>query len=223
MFAKKHTSGFGGAVTALAIGLLSTWCAEVAAQESNPPAVVAERDAKVWEAQAKTVAADLALSGEQTTKLVEAYAAARESHATAAGAVAGPAERPDPQKMKEVTQAERAKFESALKAFLDEKQREQALLTLGSFFRRWDGMVEVLGEMDLAEEVREKALKRTAAYVAEWNKAMEAARASEDRESMREKANALKEKLDADMAALLSREQMAKWADATDKRGGRGK
>lgn len=220
MSSKKRTSHFGTAVTALAMGLLSAWCVEVAAQETNRPAVVSERNIKVWEAQAKTVATGLALSAEQTANLVDAYRAARESHTTAADAVAGPAERPDLQKMREVNQAERAKFETALKGFLNQEQTEKALLTLGSFFRRWDGMVEVLDGMDLAEKAREEAMRLTVDYVAEWNTAMKAAMASDNRESMREKANNLKENLDAGMAKILSREQMAKWADATDKRGG---
>ncbi len=221
MSSKKRISHFGAVVTAFSMSLLSAWYVTAAAQETNRPAIVSERNIKAWETQAKTVAASLTLSAEQTTKLVEVYRAARDSHTTAADAVAGPAERPDLRKMRQVNQAERAKFETALQGFLNQEQTEKALLTLGSFFRRWDGMVEVLEGMHLADKPREEVLKLTADYVAQWNKAMQVAIASGNKESMREQANELKDKLDAEVAKFLSPEQMAKWTDATGKRGPR--
>lgn len=214
-------TGFTVVSSVIAASMLTTWSRDASAQPGVGVDGGYERSVKAWEIQAKTVARDLTLSVEQTTKLVEAYAAARDSHNKAAGAVAGPAERPDFQKMREVNQNERTKFESVLKGFLNAEQIDKALLTLGSFFRRWDAMVETLDAMDLGDKAREDAVKLTADYVAEWNTAMKVAMGSGNRESMREQADKLKEKLDADVARILSAEQMTKWTDATARRGNR--
>ena len=162
MSGKKSAWPFGVAVTAVAMCVLTSWCVDTAAEEASRPGGGFARNVKVWEAQAKTIAASLALSAEQTTKLVDAYKTSRDNHTTATEAVAMPAERPDFQKLSEVNEAERDKFETALKRFLNPEQIERSLVTLGSFFRRWDGMVEALDAMDLADAPRKEAMKLTA-------------------------------------------------------------
>jgi hypothetical protein len=123
----------------------------------------------------------------------------------------------------EVNQAEKAKFETALKGFLNPEQTTKALATLGSFSRRWDPMVEALDGMNLEEKKKAEAMKLVADAVAESDKAMQAAMASGDRESVRDTMTKLREKLDADMGKILSAEQMTKWTEATAMRGGRGR
>ncbi len=218
MSSKGHGSRLGTVIAVAAMFVLTAPRMEAAAQEEARTGGEWPGNVGAWEVQAKTVAKGLGISGEQTEKLVDAYRTARNSQTTAANAVSGPAERPDEEKMREVNRIERAKFKAVLDGFLNPEQVDAVLLTLGSFFRRWDGMVEVLEAMDLADKPREEALKLTADYVAEWNKAMQALMASGGRESMRELANELKDKLDREMSEFLSAEQMVIWADATGKR-----
>ena len=188
----------------------------------GPPPM--EKNPKAWELEAKTVAQSAGLSAELTAKLVEAYQAARESHMEAIRAKMNDKERgrPNMGAMREVTLAERAKFETAVKAFLNPEQTTKAVETLGTFSRRWDPMVTVLDGMKLDDKAKESALKLTADYVAENAKLMQSAAASNDFDAVREKLGALKAKLDADMGKVLNAEQMTQWTAATSMRRGPG-
>lgn len=221
MTSKGHGSLLGTAVAVAVLFILTAARVAGAAQEEARDNGEWARNVAAWEVQAKTVAKGIGISEEQTAKLVDAYRTARNRQTTAANAVSGPAERTDEKKMMEVNRIERAKFKTVLDGFLNTEQIDTVLLTLGSFFRRWDGMVEVLEAMDLADKPREETLKLTADYVAEWNKAMQVSMASGSKESMREKANELKDKLDREVSMFLSPEQKVKWADATGKGGPR--
>ena len=211
--------------TVLGVCALVLCCIGAIAQPPAPGATPPspEKMAKVWTMEAKSIAQSLSLSAELTTKLVDAYKAARESQMAAIRAKQTPGERPDFRQMMEVNQAEKAKLEAALKGFLNPEQTTKALATLGTFGRRWDPMVEALDGMNLDEKKKADAMKLVADAVAESDKAMQAAMASGDRESVRETMTKLREKLDADMAKILSAEQMTKWTEATAMRGGRGR
>jgi hypothetical protein len=123
--------------------------------------------------------------------------------------------------MMEIAKAERAKFETAVKAFLTPEQTAKAALTLGSLSRQWDRLSDALDGLGLDDKTKAAGMKLLADYAAESDKAMQAA--GNDREGMREKNRALKEKLDADMGKVLSPEQLTKWTEATAMRGGRGR
>lgn len=186
---------------------------------------------KAWELQAKTVAKELALSDDQTGKLADAYKAARNSHLAAVASLRGQQTgggRGDMRAFQAANEAERAKFESAIKAFLNEEQTAKALASLGTFNRRWDAMVIVLAEMKLEEKANEEAMKLVAGHVAEASKAMLEARESGNMEAARETNRKLREQLDAGLGKILNAEQMAKWNEATamragDRRGGAGR
>ncbi len=170
--------------------------------------------------EAATVAQSLSLPADKATKLAEAYKAARESHMTAMRAVMKPGERPDFEAMQGVTKAEAAKFETAVKAFLNPEQTATVLATLGTFNRRWDRMVLTLDGMGLAEKPKTDAMKLVMDNVAESGKAMQAMSGSTDREAMRAQQQKTREKLDTELAKVLSADQMTKWKAETAMRGG---
>jgi Spy/CpxP family protein refolding chaperone len=196
---------------------------------AQPPG--SAQNEKAWELQAKTVAKDLELSDEQAGKLADAYKAARDSHSAAVASLRGQQTgggRGDMRAFQEANQAERAKFETVLKGFLNEEQTAKALATLGTFNRRWDMMVMALDGLGLDEKAQGDAMKLVAGHVAESGKAMNAARASGNMEAARESNQKLREKLEADLGKILNAEQMAKWNEATamragDRRGGAGR
>lgn len=181
-----------------------------------------EDRAKAWDLEARAVAADLSLSAEDTTKLVDAYKAARESQAAVMRErmSSGGGDRRDPSAMIEANKAERDKLKAALAAFLKEEQVDKALAALGGFNRRWDTMTLALENLGLEGEKKAEATKLVMAYVAESDKAMQEAMAGGDWESMRTKGRTMREELDAKLGKVLSPEQLAKWKEATAMRGG---
>ena len=178
-----------------------------------------EMMAKAHNLEATTVAQSLSLPADKTAKLLEAYKTARESHMTAMRAVQKPGERPDFQAMQGITKAEAAKFEAAVKAFLTPEQTAAVTATLGTFNRRWDRMVLALDGMGLAEKPKADALKLVMENVAESGKAMQAAAGSTDREAMRAQNEKMREKLDTEIAKVLSADQLTKWKAETAMRG----
>lgn len=212
-------------VVSLAIVGLSApaaWAQAPAAAPSAPPS--AEAAATAWELQAKAVAAQMKLNDEKTAKLVDAYKAARASHQKARDeklGEGGPRSREAYEAMRAVTEAERAKFETALKAFLTPEETQKAMATLGSFSRRFDQLVVVLEGMKLDKEKQAQAMDVLLAYVAETGTMMTQAGPDADREALRAKMQAAQEKMNAEMAKVLTEEQMAKWREASSRRRGR--
>jgi len=188
----------------------------------GPPSFL-EKNEKAWEIEAKTVAQEIGLAAEPSTKLVDAYKAARESHIAALREAMGQGGRPELGKRMEVNKAEAAKFETALKGFLKPEEVTKAMASLGTLNPRWDRMVTVLDGMNLEEKPKTEAMKLLEQHVVESGKAMQAAAASNDFQSIREKSTQLREKLDADLAKVLSAEQMTKWKEETAMRGGAGR
>ena len=219
---KKNIHMLKTAITLFASSVLLCLGAMAQPPGSGGPPPNPEKAGKIWEMQAKMVAQDLALSGELATKLVDAYKAARESLMASARANRQPGERPDFRAMREAQQAERGKFETALKGFLNPEQTAKALATLGTMNRRWDRMVSAIDEMNLDDKAKTEALKLVESHVAETEKNAQAAMAANDFESVRAQNAKLKEKLDADLAKALSPEQLQKWKETTAMRGGDG-
>lgn len=179
-----------------------------------------ERNEKAWEIQANSVAKSLSLSADQTTKLVKAYKEARESYIKAFEALRGEqGSQRDRGKFMEVGKAEKAKFEAAIKGFLKPEQLSAALSSLGSFNRRWDSMVMALDGMKLDEKKMAEAMKLVIDFVVEQDKLMQTMASGGDFQAMREKMRPLREKLDTDMAKVLSADEMTKWTEATQMRG----
>lgn len=205
-------------------------CLGAAAQPGGPGRAGMDpaKAAAAWKAEAETVAKSLNVDEGQAVKLVEAYKAARESHSAAVRArMDAGGDRRDYGAMMEINKAEKAKLEAALLAFLTPEQTATALSTLGTFNRRWDSMALAIEGMTLEAGPKAEAMDLIMAYVAEWGKVTASATpGAGDNTGMREKAVALREKLDADLAKVLSAEQMAAWKEATamreGSRGGRG-
>ena len=187
----------------------------------GPPGL--EKNDKAWEIEANTVAQGLGLSAEQSKKLVDAYKAARDSQMTAMREAMGQGGRPEPGKRMEITKAEAAKLETALKGFLKPEETTKAMASLGTLNARWDRMVMALDAMNLEEKPRAEAMKLVEQNVAETGKIMQGAAAGGDFQAMREKMAPLRDKLDADLAKVLSADQMTKWKEATATRGGPGR
>lgn len=185
-----------------------------------------EEEASAWTSQAKSVATELGLADDVSAKLVDAYKAARQSQIDAIKAKLGEAGQAGPgsfNAMREVTDAERGKFETAIKAFLNEEQTGKAMGTLGAFNRRWDAMTMVLSGFNLDDAKNAEAMKLVMGYVADSDKAMREAFAAGpggDRGAMRDKMRAMKQKLDADLGKVLSAEQLQTWTNKTTMRGG---
>jgi hypothetical protein len=198
-------------------------CAGAFAQEGRPGPTPPDpqKMAKVWEAEAKTVAQSLTLSADLTTKLVDAYKAAREGQMTAMRAAREQGAPRDPAKMMEATKAEKAKFETTLKGFLNAEQATSALASLGTFSRQWDSMAGILDGLGLDAKSKAGADKLVLDFIVASGKIREAAPGS-DFVALREKLQPLRETLDADLAKVLSAEQITKWKQATTRRGPRG-
>lgn len=174
----------------------------------------------VWALQAKSVAQDLGLKPDTAAKLNDAYKAARESQNAALREMIKPGERPDTAAIAELNKAEKARLETALKGFLTPDQTTKAVAVLGTFARRVDPLVAELQSLGLDEKTMNAAVKLVLNHGAESQAVMQGA--AGDRESMRAKSMELRQKLDTEMAKVLSADQMAKWKAATERRGPRG-
>ncbi len=180
----------------------------------------AEQEA-AWEIQAKGVAEDLELGQVIESKLIAAYQAARASHDEAMRefwSVAEGNRMESWQQRRELVANEREKLQEALTAFLSDGQTTQAIGILGSFSRRWGQMVHVLTGFELEQEDLDTALEQVQTYVTDSNKAREEAMAGADFASLSESMRELKDKLDKEMATILTAEQKETWDQATARR-----
>jgi len=210
------------ALVFLSACLLVLGCLGAVAQPPAPGGPGLERNDKAWEMEAKCVAQEIALSAELTTKLVDAYKTARDSYMTAAREAMGEGGQRDYSKIIELNKTQAAKLETALKGFLKPDQTTKAMASLGTFNRQWDRMVTVLDGMKLDEKANTTAMKSVTEFVVESGKVRQAAVAGGDFQSLREKTAPLREKLDADLAKVLSAEQVTKWKEETAMRRGGG-
>jgi hypothetical protein len=191
-----------------------------------------EETQAAWTLEASHVAGKLKLSGEQTTKLVDAYKKARESGdealSKAREEARANADTEDRQAMFQamreaqgkVTKAETEKFAKAVSEFLDKEKTETAVKQLGTFSGSLDEMVNTVAGLKLDNEKQAKALDIVSAYTVESTAAREKAMAGGDREAMRAVFEEQRTKLNEAMGKVLSEEQLAKWTEATARRGG---
>ncbi len=205
------------ALVAALVGACVGAVAQPGGRGDGPPSP--EKTAKAQSLEVNSVAQSLSLPAETTAKLLEAYKAARASHATALSGLMKPGERPDFKAMQETTKAETAKFETAIKAFLTPEQTAASLTTLGTFNRRWDRMVLALDGLGLDEKPKAEALKLVMDSVAESGKAMQAISSPSDREAIRTQQEKIRQDLDKGLAKVLKAEQLEKWKAETAMRG----
>lgn len=196
------------------------------------PRMTPEEAQAAWTLEASHVAGKLGLSKEETTKLVDAYKKVRESYSTAVReameeVMANAAGTGDRQAIREamgevqgkIAKAETEKFAKALGAFLDKEKTEKAVTQLGAFSGSLDRMVNVIAGLKLDKAKQAEALDLVNAYVVESTAARRKVMASGDFESMRTVFQELRTKLNEAMAKVLSEEQLAKWTEATARRG----
>ena len=220
-------------IPAIVVALCFASFAQAQMGGQRGPRMSPEEAAAVWTLQATHVAGTLDLSKDQTTTLVDAYKAARESYQTAyreriqaAMADAGEGDRQARfrgmrEAQQEVAKAEIAKLEKALSG-LGEEKTKKAVAQLGTFSVEWDRMVHVIAGFNLGDK-QGKALDLISTYNADYtaarNEAMSGAMSGGDRQAMRGVRQEHKTKLDDGLKAILSEEQMASWTTATQRRG----
>ena len=179
-----------------------------------------------WTLQATHVAGTLALSEEQTAKLVDAYKQVRETSLREkieeARENIDPADREARSRAirearEEVAKAEMAKIEKALSG-LDEEKVKKAVAQLGTFSSEWDRMVRIVAGLKLGDK-QAKALELVTAYIVDYTAARNEASASGDREATRRLRQELSTELEDGLKAILSEKQMAFWNDMTSRRG----
>lgn len=189
-----------------------------------------EKAETAWQWQAKSVALELELATDETTKLVEAYVASRK-HLNAevrkarqandgedGGRRRGRRGRGfafDPQ----LAEAEREALESGLASFMPADQTKKAVTSLGSFSRQWDTMVDTILGFELEKDKTYAAVGATRQYVAQLGAFFRTG----DRQAMRQGMLEARENLMDDLGASLSESQLEAFQQATSpRRRGRG-
>ncbi len=192
------------------------------AQFGGDPQLSPEQQQAAWALEAKSLAREAKLSDEATENLVAAYQTARGSHQKALqeAIASGGGGFGHFQGTREVNEAEAGRLQAALAEFLQTEQRTEIMATLGTFNREWDVMVDTLAGFELDEEGLYAGLRHVNGYVLGSTKALEEARANFDFESMRTAREEIKSELDTALISVLSEEQLAKWKEATARRGG---
>ncbi len=205
-----------GVLSIVGLILLLGGATEVSAQFRGGPQLDPEKAHAVWTLAARGVANEIGLSKQATSKLIDAYKAARESHQKAMQGLSGGSG--GREAFRELTGKEQGKLETALKGFLSDKQAAEALASLGTFDRGWDRMLDVLAGFKLDDKKLFTALALVRTYVVDYDKARRSAMADQDRQSIRTAREKYKGILDGGMAGILSKEQLATWNEATASR-----
>jgi len=187
------------------------------------PQLEPEQVQAAWTLAARGVANDLGLSKEATSKLIDAYKAARESYQKVMqgmmgggggmqGMMGGGGGRGAFQGL---IATEQGKLEKALKGFLSDEQAAKAMESLGTFSSESDRFLDVLAGFNLDEENLYKALALVCTYVVESSKAMSAAMANRDFQSMGTVRQTHKAALDGGLSKILTTSQLITWNRAT--------
>ncbi len=201
-----------------------------------------EQQEAVWTLAARGVAHELDLSAENTTELIDAYLAARESYDAARAEMMGsftpggdmggftpgggmPGGDATGGGMRgggimggqnlEFVTAERDKLEEALQGFLSEEQVTQALELLGTFSSDWDNLLNVIVGFELEGETLYKALAAISKYILDLEETTANAMANQDFQTMMSARQTLKTTLDGAMAGILRPSQFITWTTET--------
>jgi hypothetical protein len=107
----------------------------------------------VYKLQSLSVAEELGLSGEQTSKLEVIYREMRKSHKLALTKMPKEGDKSETQEaIRQLREKDRAKLAEDLKAVLTDDQIDRALPLLSCFNPQWDSYVNVLSRFDLEKE-----------------------------------------------------------------------
>lgn len=229
-FVRKTLSYGFGAVCAMAVCLVAV---EAFAQPPRggrggpggrggfgPPPEMRDQ---IWEMQAKAVAGDMRLSAEQTSKLVNAYTAARERHHDARREAFRTMDRGDRrgnfEAMQRLDEAQRAKLEKDLTAKFDEKTAAKAVSVLGLFNPQYDRLTHHIAEMSLTPDDEKRAMSIINKHVVALDKKLQSAREGGDFRGMREAMREQDENLNNDLAAVFTDAQQEKWQELNARRG----
>ena len=179
-----------------------------------------------WKAEAGGVAHDIGLSGDNSTKLGTAYQVSRVSQGKKIRELMAEGQRGPGMfsKMQEIGEAEAAILKSEIANFLNAKEVETAISSLGTYNREWDRYVDTLLGFKLSEDKQFQALSLIAIYVIESDKARATAMAAMDFGAYRQATTELKAILDMSMGGVFSETEQATWNEKTQRRnrGGRG-
>lgn len=213
------------AVAAFAIATLiaSAAVAQGGGGGGRGPRMSPEEQAKVWTIQAEGVAQELGLADDLKVKVVEAYKASRTKQGEALRAAMQDEANRGPgglAKAQELNNTEREALKATLAGILTAEQADKAIATLGTFSRQWDSVVNALVGLGVDAEKQAKALPLLAAYATDVDAMMKKAMEAGDFAAVREGRQERKTKLDTDLGAILSAEELAKWKEATAMRGG---
>lgn len=177
-----------------------------------------------WTLQAQGVSKDIGLNDGDTAKVVAAYKTSRASHQKAMDDLMATGERGPGmfQQMQDIAIAERAKLTAELETAIGKEKADKAVAVLGTYGRGWDRLVDTLASFKLEPAKQFAGLTKIAEHIVDVDKAQQDAFASFDMEGFRAASQESKARLDAEMAKILSAEQLTVWNERTARGGGRG-
>ncbi len=208
----KLTMGIG-VLSIVGLIFLLGGSTEVSAQFRGGPQLDPEKAQAAWTLAARGVANDLKLSKQVTSKLIDAYKAARESYQKAMQGLSGGGG--GMEAYRELAEKERGKLETALKGFLNDKQAAEAIASLGTFNGEWDRFLDVIAGFKLDDKKLFTALALVRTYVVDYDKARRSAMADQDWQSIRTARETHKAALDGGLSKILTPSQLITWNEAT--------
>lgn len=214
-----------------AIALVGASAQTAFAQRPGGGQRLSPEDAReVWGAQAGQVAHQLALSNADGQKLTKAFVESRKSFAMAMrearenGGQPSEGQRGDFRERRRIqterTQAERAKLQSVLEAFLNDEQSKTAADLLGSFDGQWDRLVHAVLGYHLGKKENAAVGHINSFIVARVN--LFTPGSSADGRPPREEMQRLQSTLNNAMQPLLTEAQFGQWKEVSQPRRGRG-
>jgi len=210
-----NRNGIVFTATACLVALAAVEASE-AQRGGRGPRLSPEDMKKAATIEAATIARELGLNEDTSAQLEKTYMSARKSYVQNMPEVErGPGAF---QVIREHQDAEAAKLRAELAAFLDEKQVEKAMSTLGVFNRQWDVMALTADGFDLADDSAHQAQAHIAGYVAAVTKVRDEAMGRGDFQAVRQAMSEEKSALDEHLAKILSDEQMTEWSEKTTPR-----
>ncbi|MBI1785256.1 hypothetical protein HYR69_08940 [Candidatus Sumerlaeota bacterium] len=206
----------GGFILAIFVlgALLPSSSSQAQPGAGRGPRLAPEKQEAAWTMEAKCVADDLKLPADSAAKMADAYKSSRKNFQEASRKMMQDAQgdrMSAMQGMLDLRTSETLRLQNVLKGCLNEEQAKSAMASLGSFNPQWDLMVDALADFKLDEKKGAEALKRVKTYVEGAAKAQNDAMDTMDFQSLREEIGKLKQKLDEDLSAILSPDQVTEW------------
>ncbi len=188
------------------------------------PQLSAEKLHAAWELQATGVAKRLGVEDAKVKDVAKAYAEARtnqeaamekarkdmESKRDAGGAQPGPGGGRGAEALKafdDVNNAERAKLQKALAAFMIEEKAAKAATSLGTFNRQWDNFADTIAGFKLEPAKQQDALNAIEDYVVAQSKLRGQVQGG-DREAMRNSIQEARKNLSDSLKKVLTEDQL---------------